>query len=312
MTISSIEETASGDVKSPAADAATAAGTATATDASYAVTLGVNTYSFVWSAPAMETVRQFKDLGFSEFEVMLSPPHLSVDDLSPSDRSSMAASLAASGITLRSMNLPSLDHNLASPMRRMREYSVQLFTDAIDLAADLGVTYVVVVPGRLNPLFTPPRDMREGWMRESLDPLVAHAERRGIKLALENIPIACFPDATSLGNFVRSYRSEVLSICYDAANAHYIGESPAAGMRELGNLISVIHLSDTTRKIWRHDEVGLGDVPFDNVLEGLRDIRFQGTCMMEIISQDDPLNAMVRSRSKLAALGYDLSEKVSL
>jgi sugar phosphate isomerase/epimerase len=188
---------------------------------------------------------------------------------------------------------------------------MQLFVDAIDLAADLGVTYVVIVPGRLNPLFAPPRDLREGWMRESLDPLVAHAERRGVKLTLENIPIACFPDAGSLGNFVRSYRSDVLSVCYDAANAHFIGESPAAGLRELGDLVSLVHLSDTTMKIWRHDEVGLGDVPFDNVLEGIRDIGFKGTCMMEIISTDDPLNAMLRSRSALAALGYHMTEEVS-
>jgi len=278
--------------------------------ATYDVTLGVNTYSFIWSTPALETVRLFKDLGFSEFEVMLSPPHLSVDELTPSDRSRMAASLAASGITLRSMNLPSLDHNLASPMPRMRKYSTQLFADAIDLAADLGVTYVVIVPGRLNPLFTPPRELREGWMRESLDPLVAHAERRGVKLTLENIPFACFPDAISLGAFVRSYRSDVLSVCYDAANAHFIGESPAAGLRELGDLVSIVHLSDTTKKIWRHDEVGLGDVPFENVLEGIRDIGFKGTCMMEIISSDDPLNAMLRSRSALAALGYGITEKV--
>ena len=45
---------------------------------------------------------------------------------------------------------------------------------------------------------------REGWMRESLDALIPHAEDRGVGLALENVPFASFPDAKSLGAFVRS------------------------------------------------------------------------------------------------------------
>ncbi|WP_233834986.1 sugar phosphate isomerase/epimerase family protein [Paraburkholderia sp. ZP32-5] len=265
--------------------------------------LGINTYGYIWSTPAAQCVSELAALGYREFELVLNPPHLSLDEFSAPERARFAASLANRGITVRSLNVPSLDHNLASPMRRMRDYSVALFIDSIDLAADLHATHLVVVPGRMSPLFPPAPAAREAWMRESLDPLIEHAEKRGVTLALENVPFASFPDAGSLGAFVRGYGSRALTICYDAANAHFIGESPAAGLRALGGLVSLVHLSDTTRNAWRHDEIGLGDVPFDEVRGALDDIDFKGTCMLEIIAAQ-PQAAIVRSHRALASLGF--------
>ncbi|WP_238812983.1 sugar phosphate isomerase/epimerase family protein [Paraburkholderia sp. SG-MS1] len=265
--------------------------------------LGVNTYGYIWSTPAAECVRRLAALGYREFELVLNPPHLALDEFKSGERRQFAALLAADGLVARSLNVPSLDHNLASPMRRMRQYSVNLFIDAIDLAADIGAAHLVVVPGRMSPLFAPPQQQREAWMRESLDALVPHAERRGVTLALENVPFASFPDAVTLGAFVRRYASASLAVCYDVANAHFIGESPAAGLRELRELVRLIHLSDTTRETWRHDEVSLGDVPFSEVPAALDEINFNGACMLEIISSE-PERAIERSHRALSAFGF--------
>jgi L-ribulose-5-phosphate 3-epimerase len=266
-------------------------------------TLGVNTYSYIWSTPAAECLQQLDALAYREFELVLNPPHLTLDECAPGERKRLAAWLATSGLTVRSLNVPSLDHNLASPMRRMRQYSVNLFLDAIDLAADLGAAHLVVVPGRMSPLFAPPLQQRTAWMRESLDALVPHAERRGVTLALENVPFASFPDAHTLGAFVRDYASRSLAVCYDVANAHFIGESPAEGLHALRELVRLVHLSDTTRSAWRHDEAGLGDVPFSEVHAALDDIHFDGACMLEIIS-NEPARAIQRSHLALSAVGF--------
>ncbi|OLL28311.1 xylose isomerase [Burkholderia sp. SRS-W-2-2016] len=275
----------------------------TTPNSSGARALGINTYGYIWSTPAAQCVSELAALGYREFELVLNPPHLALDEFSADERRRFAAALAQQRVTVRSLNVPSLDHNLASPMRRMREYSVGLFIDSIDLAADLHATHLVVVPGRMSPLFPPARESREAWMRESLDPLVAHAEKRGVTLALKNVPFASFPDADSLGAFVRGYGSRALTVCYDAANAHFIGEAPAAGLRALGELVSLVHLSDTTRSAWRHDEIGLGDLRFDDLRAALDDIHFEGTCMLEIIAAE-PQPAILRSHRALAALGF--------
>lgn len=265
--------------------------------------LGVNTYGYIWSTPAEQCVLRLGELGYREFELVLNPPHLALEEFPSGARAKLRSTMAAVGLSVRSLNVPSLDHNLASPLRRMRRYSIDLFLDAIDLAADLGATDLVVVPGRMSPLFPPQPGEREAWMRESLDALLPHAQRRGVTLALENVPFASFPDARTLGAFVRSYGSSSLGICYDAANAHFIGESPGAGLRQLGELVRLVHVSDTRRNAWRHDEVGLGDVPFAQVHDALTDIHFEGACMLEIIAAE-PEGAIRRSHRALTAFGF--------
>jgi len=265
--------------------------------------LGVNTYGYIWSTPMADCLRGLHAKGYDYFEVVVNPPHLAlaIDDR-PRMRELVSA-LRSEGIVISSLNLPSLDTNLASSMQRMRAYSVQVFKDAIDLAADLGITRLVTVPGRMSPLLPPPVRQRETWMRESLDALISHAESRGVGLALENVPFASFPDAASLCGFVRCVGSKVLSVCYDAANAHFIGESPAAGLRELGPLVSIVHLSDTTRAAWRHDEIGKGDVPFADVALALDEIGYEGSVMLEII-EPQPEGAILRSHRLLATMGF--------
>jgi L-ribulose-5-phosphate 3-epimerase len=265
--------------------------------------LGINTYGFIWSTPMADCVRSLHALGYDEFEVVINPPHLSLDDSSRAQRESLAGALRAEGIRLRSLNLPSLDANLASPMARTRAYSVQMFRDAIDLAADLGIAHLITVPGRMNPLLAPSPQQRQMWMAESLHALLPHAQARGVGLALENVPFASFPDARSLGDFVRSMDSPDLSVCYDVANAHFIGESPVQGLRQLGKLVSIVHLSDTTRTAWRHDEVGRGDVAFGEVAQVLAETGFEGSCMLEIIDPN-PTQVIVRSHRALAELGF--------
>jgi len=265
--------------------------------------LGINTYAYIWSTPLVDCVRRFRELGYTDFEAVINPPHLAFEDADAAGRHRLRRALETDGIRLRSLNLPSLDVNLASSMPQTRAYSVGIFHAAIELAADLGIPRLITVPGRVNPLLAPAMAAREAWMRESLEALLPHAESRGVGLALENVPFASFPDAGSLGAFARSMHCAALSVCYDVANAHFIGESPAQGLVQLRDLLSIVHFSDTGRARWRHDEIGTGDVPFGDVHAALVQIDYRGPCMLEII-HPDPEPAILRSHRVLAGLGF--------
>ena len=265
--------------------------------------ISINTYSYIWSAPAADCVRRLSNFGYRHFELMIHPPHLPLDDFSPAARRELRGAVEAAGATISSMNMPSLDQNLASPFKRVRAASVAMLVDAIDLTADLGAPWFVTVPGLMSPLFPPAPADRTAWMIESVEALLPHAEARGVGLAIENIPFAAFPDAAALGGFVRSFRSSSLGVCYDAANAHFIGESPAEGVAHLSDLLRVAHLSDTTRKVWRHDRIGLGDVPVAEFARALDDVGFAGPCTFEIIDSD-PDAAILASHRALAGLGF--------
>lgn len=266
-------------------------------------TLGINTYAYAWTTPAAETVRRLGDLGFRDFELLVHPPHLPLDGFGAAERRDLAAALDAAGAADRALNLPSLDHNLASPLPRARATALQMFQDTIDLAADLRVGEVVLVPGRMSPLAPPSHEQRAAWLREALDALLPQAEARGVTLAMENVPMAAFPDAGALGAFVRGYGAANLGVCYDAANAHFIGEAPADGIRLLAGLLRRLHVSDTPRTVWRHDPIGEGDVPFATIPAALAAVGYTGPVILEVLAAD-PEAAILDGEARLTALGF--------
>lgn len=266
-------------------------------------TVGINTYAYAWTTPAIDCVRRLADIGYRSFELIVHPPHLPLEDFDQPSRRCLAAALSEIGAVDCSINLPSLDHNLASPWPQARLASIAMFKQTIDLASDLNIPWLVTVPGRMSPLAPPTMADRTNWMRESIERLLPHARTRGVKLAIENVPIASFPDAAALGAFVRSFGTPDIAVCYDAANAHFVGESPADGIRKLVDLLRIVHVSDTTRTVWRHDPVGTGTVPFAEVAEALEGIGFAGPTMMEILA-DDPESALTHSHDILASVGF--------
>jgi L-ribulose-5-phosphate 3-epimerase len=265
--------------------------------------LGINTYGYIWSMSAADCVRRLAALNYRQFELLLQPPHLPLDDFGPAARRELRRVLDDAGAKHTAINLPSLDHNLASPFSRVRAASVQMFADAIDLAADLGAEWLVTVPGRMSPLFPPCLEDRTNWLTDGISKLLPRADARGIGLAIENVPFAGLPDAASLGRFVRSFQTATVAVCYDAANAHFIGESPAEGIAQLADLLRIVHLSDTGRNAWRHDPVGTGSVPFAEVARALDAVGFDGACTLEIIDRDLDA-AILRSHRALTPLGF--------
>lgn len=265
--------------------------------------VAVNTYGYIWSTPAADCVRRLADLGYRNFELMIHPPHLPLDGMSAVARNDLRRAVEQAGAKITSVNMPSLDQNLASSFSRVRESSIAMFRDAINLVADIGSPNLVMVPGRMSPLFPAPHADRKAWMTEAMEKLLPSAEARGVCLCVENVPFASFPEATALGKFVRGFRSPSIGVCYDAANAHFIGEDIAEGVADLADLLKVVHLSDTTRQVWRHDRIGLGDVPAGAFAQALDKARFVGPCTLEIIDADTE-GALADSCRALAAFGF--------
>ncbi len=264
--------------------------------------VGVNTYGYLWGPEIRACMDDLAKRGYVLFEGVINPPQLDIE-LSAQSRRELRSHMEMNGLSFSSLNLPSLDTNLVSPFARTRMYSVDMFKRAIDLAADLGAPQLVTVPGRLNPLLPPERSALRGWLAESMEALVPYARERSVGLALENVPFASLPRAEDLADFLDSFGNEdVLGVCYDVANAHFIGESPRSGIQILGKRIRLMHCSDTTRSTWRHDPVGRGDVPWTELADALKASRWAGPLLLEIIDED-PEAGVVASHDALSSHG---------
>jgi len=273
----------------------------------HASMFGCNTYSYMRSYSAETCLARLADLGFQEFELMVHPGHLWPAELSAAQRRTIRRLIESGGLRLTALNMPNIDINVAGAAAEMRSYSLNLLTATVRLAGELGARGVVIGPGKANPLF--PADAVElvGYFFAALDRLCPVAQASGTALWVENMPFAYLPAIGGLMDTLTQYGNDAVRIVYDVANAYFIGEDFADGLRQCRERLALVHLSDTGRQVYRHDPVGLGSVPFAQVPRALAAVGYHARPMLEIISRD-PDRDIVASASKLALLGFTFTE----
>ena len=264
---------------------------------------GANTYSYMRSLSAQACLKRLADQGFDEFEVMVHPGHLWPSDMSAGQRSALRRTIEQSKLRLTALNMPNIDINVASAAPGMRAYSLNLVTETVRLAGDLGARGVVIGPGKANPLFPAPAEELTGHFYAALDKLCPVAKAGGTALWVENMPFAFLPGIAALLDALKTYGNDDVRIIYDIPNAYFIGEDFADGLEKCRALLELVHLSDTGRQSYRHDPVGLGTVPFADVPRALAAAGYKAKPMLEIIS-GDPDRDIIASAGKLAVLGF--------
>jgi deoxyribonuclease-4 len=264
--------------------------------------VGANTMSFMWKTSARKALETLAREGYRNFEVMAQRPHFD-PFMTRAEALAFARFLHGAGLTVETVNIPSLDQNLASASPEMRDYTVRLFERLIAIAEVIGATGVIVVTGRVNPLIAPARADLEGWFAGAFERVLRAAERTGVRLLLENIPMGVYPRADQLIRFAERVDSPLVGICYDIANAHFIGEDTAKGLLQVRRRLGIVHLSDTRRKAWRHDPVGQGSCDFAGFGATLRKIGYSRTSMLEIVS-GQPVPGIVGSHRKIVKWGW--------
>jgi len=267
--------------------------------------VAVNTYSYIYREDAFACMRRLKRLGFTDFELLFNPGHIWPSEVSAGERRAMPGRLSDEGLDVLSFNLPIMDHNITSPVPEMRRFTIERFRDMIDLAHDLGVRWIVLVPGKVSPLFPAPGRDLMNWFRDGIAILVEHARGADVTLLVENVPMTFIPTADHLMTALEAADPDGrVGVVYDVANAVFAGEDPAVGLRRVESRLRLVHLSDTGTAVWRHDPVGRGVVDFASVAETLRAIGYRGPSVLEIISAE-PDTDLADSRRRLAPMGWD-------
>jgi L-ribulose-5-phosphate 3-epimerase len=246
---------------------------------------GVNTYSYIFGGSAAETIARLADQGYGGVELMFFPGHLWPAELDASKLRSLR-NLCEQRLRLIAVNMPNVDINVAAAADEMRAYTLDLLARFVRCAGELGAGGIIVGPGKPNPLFPMPRDRMVSHFYRALDVLAPLAREVGTRLLIENMPFAFLPDAESLMNVVDGYGDAGIGVIYDVANAHFIGESPTAGLRRVRDRLALVHFSDTTRQSYKHDPLGYGDVPLAVIAAAIKEVGYSELPVLEIISHN--------------------------
>lgn len=264
---------------------------------------GINTYSYTLDYSAAETIRHLGGQGYPGFELMMYTGHLWPSELDEAKKRDIRSAVSSTRTRLISFNMPNIDLNIAGASPEMRGYSLGLLSSFVRLAGELEAPAIVIGPGKANPLFSPSQDLLLGHFFKALDVLAPIGKKAGVRVLVENMPFAFLPDAASLMKALVDYGDDDIGIIYDVANGHFIGEDPCDGLRTVASRLGLVHFSDTGRKVYRHDAIGLGDVPFAAVPPVLTEIGYAELPVLEVISRDADADTL-ESCERLAAFGY--------
>ena len=269
-------------------------------DKSWGDQFAINTYSYTQSMSAIDCVRVLAERGVRCVELMLYPGHLWITDSRVTLRN-LRRTIEDNGVSLVTLNGPNIDLNIAAATDEMRKHSIGLNKEYLRLAAELNAKALILGPGKPNPLFPLPVEAMEPHFFRALDVLLPVAAREGIELWAENMPFAFLPGADGLMDSLGRYGADEIGVCYDVANAHFIGEDPVAGFDRVAGRLRLVHLSDTNQSVYRHDPVGMGDVDFAAVAVKIGTLGLERAPMLEIISRS-PDRDIAQSIEALSAL----------
>ncbi|MDE2379963.1 sugar phosphate isomerase/epimerase family protein [Bradyrhizobium sp.] len=262
----------------------------------------INTYSYTFAGSAYDTVARLADQGYGGVELMFFPGHLWPDDLDSSSLQRLR-DLCERKLRLVSVNMPNVDLNVAAAVPEMRTYTLALLEKFVRCAGELGAGGIVIGPGKPNPLFPMPRERMIPHFYRALDRLAPLAREAGTQLFVENMPFAFLPDAEALMSALDTYGDGGIRVIYDVANAHFIGESPIDGLRRVRDRLSLVHFSDTTRRLYKHDPIGRGDIPLAGIAEAFREVGYSELPMLEVISHNADAD-IADSCRRLADAGF--------
>ncbi len=231
------------------------------------VPLGITSMSY-WYYKVEDAVPLAADTGYDAMEVWTE--HV----WKFQERASKVGSVLASNKLRCTLHCPVMDTNITSPNPGIREESVRQFIQAVEMAHDLGAELMVIHPGHL---YSVNETLDEFWGRlvESFERIMTQAQKRNVRLAVENMDVQKEMEVIKWSEDVKRLRKhfekENLGIVMDTTHLSSVPQI-LRFIQDTG-VISHMHLSDAKitpqGAVATHLPVGEGELDFKQVFNGL-------------------------------------------
>lgn len=176
----------------------------------------------------------------------------------------------------------------SSPDPDAREAAVRYWKRVLQIAVDLGVQ-------QIGTEFSGRPELAEESERafyRSMEELLPIIEREGIHVAIDPHPDDFVENGLEAWRVIRGVNSKNLGMVYVASHTFHMEEDPLEIMREAGDRIRIVHVSDTMNhhashglryitnppgnpvRVHQHLKIGDGDVNWQEFFSGLNEIGF--------------------------------------
>lgn len=179
---------------------------------------------------------------------------------------------------------------LTLPAGPERDAQIEDALGMLTVSRALGADILRVFPGKYPESVSDDEAVR--WVVEGLQPLIPTARELGVKIALETHDKFDWPRMASRGTTTSSFLAQVLSqiqepevgIQWDIANPYVEGERADATWKNVKDNLIYVHLKDmrlTSEENWEYVAMGEGIVPFQDAINWLHDVGFNGWLSFE-------------------------------
>ncbi|GAA3405817.1 sugar phosphate isomerase/epimerase family protein [Paenibacillus hodogayensis] len=267
----------------------------------------VNQWCFPEGTPLSQVFAISQKAGYDAVELNLYPagaPAGFTVDTTPAEADAIAKLAGEHGLQLRSLSTGLLwKHPLSSPDAEVREQGGAIVRKQLELAERIGADSVLVVPGSVGPHSS--YDVCYENSSRELEKLIPVAERRGVKIGIENVWNKFLLSPLEMKRYVDDLNSPNLGVYFDVGNILLYG-FPEQWIRILGSRIVKVHVKDFKTAAGNHSgfvPLMAGDVNWPEVVAALREIGYADTLTAEIgIYGKDPLQAVYDTARQLQAI----------
>ena len=196
--------------------------------------------------------------------------------LSATERQALRRRVADAGLVSLAVTAYS---RFVSPEAAERAAQLDHLRQHLDLAADLGATYVRTFIGQLPP----GRSVAQAApaICDNLRAAAEYAAQRGLIVGVESHDN--WVRSPALAEIIEAVPHPALRALWDFGNAFAAGEDPAEGLRLLRPHLGYVHVKDGVLQAgqWRLTQLGQGQVPLKNVIQGLLAMGYTGGLTFE-------------------------------
>lgn len=236
--------------------------------------------------PILEEIEEIAALGFDYLELAMDPPAAHFSTIRE-NRDQIKNALATHCMQLV-CHLPTFV-SIADLTESIRRASLDEMYHSLEVAGELNALKVVLHPGHIGGLAVFVRDMALDFGVQSLETIIAKADRLGLSVCLENM----FPRVQSF--YEPSHFEDILDrfpelrLTLDCGHAN-IGSGNQQRIfdfiGQFGPRIGHVHLSDNMGRRDDHLPIGKGTVNFQKIADSLKACAYDDTITLEIFTED--------------------------
>lgn len=254
---------------------------------------GLSSAFYPESSP--ENWREAREAGFEQIEIGMSRRETKQATIALAEK--ICADAQAAGMRIGSFHLP-FGHPWEPSSANIGHLKLMLrdLVDTLDVAQRYGAP-IAVLHASYEPIDAAERAHRLEICRDSVRFLGEEAARRGIRLAVENLPRTCLGNVADELLYITDCGKSA-GICFDFN--HLLQESHEDFLRKAAPYVVTTHISDYDRVDEKHWLPGLGVIDYPAAVAQLEAAGYRGQWLFEL-SRDKAVPGEVITAQRLMA-----------